>query len=312
MKPILCLGPTPALQRVMVFRELVLDEVNRAVTTLDGIAGKAVNVAKVLQALGERPVALGFLGGERGQALRTALRERRIEMDFVDVAAPTRQCITVIDQEADSQTELVEESKPVKKADYDALYRAVERRLPKAGAIIISGTLTPRAPEKFYADCVRLARQVGVLSVLDAKGPPLIHALCARPGLVKPNRTELAATVGRDLTDEKQTIRAMRDLHAHGAERVVVTAGNKPSLAFDGQNCWRIIPPEVKAVNPIGSGDAFTACLTWRLLQDDSLGEACRWASAAGAANALTLMAGEIEPKIVKRLSCLVRQEKVT
>jgi fructose-1-phosphate kinase PfkB-like protein len=90
-----------------------------------------------------------------------------------------------------------------------------------------------------------------------------------------------------------------------------VTAGNKPTLAFDGQQCWRIIPPAVKTVNPIGSGDAFTACLTWRLLQSDCLGEACRWASAAGAANALTPMAGEIEPKVVKRLLRFVVQEKV-
>jgi tagatose 6-phosphate kinase len=308
---ILCLGPTPALQRVMVFRKLVLNEVNRAVTTLDGIAGKGVNVAKVLQALGGRPVALGFVGGERGRTLRTALLERRIEMDFIVVAAPTRQCITVIDEAAGIQTELVEESKPVSKANYNSLYAAVERRLPKAQAIVMSGTLTPGGPERFYARCVRLAREVGVLSIVDAKGPPLLQALKARPGLVKPNLSELAATVARDLGDEKQTLRAMRDLHAQGAERVVVTAGKRCTLAFDGQTCWRIIPPKVKAVNPIGSGDAFTACLTWRLLQGDSLGEACCWASAAGAANALTLMAGELEPRVVKRLFRLVRQEEV-
>lgn len=301
--PILCLGPTPALQRVMVFRKLVLDEVNRAVTTMDGIAGKGVNVAKVLQALGERPIALGFLGGETGKTLRAVLRERRIETNFVDVAAPTRQCITVIDEEAGVQTELVEESKPVTKANYDSLYATVERRLPKARAIVMSGTLTPGGPDKFYARCVRLARRAGVLSIADAKGLPLVQALKEGPGLVKPNRSELGATVGKELTDEGETIRAMRDLHAQGAERVVVTAGKKPTLAFDGRECWRIIPPKVKAVNPIGSGDAFTAGLTWRLLRGDSLGEACRWASAAGAANALTLMAGEIEPRVMKQLA---------
>jgi len=275
------------------------------------VAGKGVNVAKVLQVLGERPVALGFLGGERGETLRTALRERLIEMDFVGVAAPTRQCITVIDEEAGMQTELVEESKPVTKADYHALYATVQRRLPKARAVVMSGTLTPSGPENFYARCVRLAREAGVLSIVDAKGPPLVQALKARPDLVKPNRTELALTAGRDLANEKQVIQGMRDLHAQGAERVVVTAGNKPTLAFDGQKCWRIIPPKVKTVNPIGSGDSFTAGLTWRLLRGDSLGEACRWASAAGAANALTLMAGEIELSAVGRLASNIRAQLV-
>ena len=303
---ILCLGPTPALQRVMVFRNLALDEVNRAVMTLDGVAGKAVNVAKVLQAIGERPVALGFLGGERGKTLKTALQQRRIEMEFVETAAPTRQCITVIEQSAGVQTELVEESGRVRSADYGALFASVRRRLKGAKALVMSGTLTPGGPEEFYARCVRLAHDESVLSIVDAKGAPLVAAIKAAPGLVKPNRAELAITVGRNLRDERDTIKAMRELHIRGAERIVVTAGKQPTLAFDGRTIWRIDPPGINVVNPIGSGDAFTAALVWRLLKGDDLGEACRWGSAAGAANALTLMAGEIKPSIVQQLVCQI------
>ncbi len=51
---ILCIGTTPAAQRVMLFRKLTPDTVNRAAVTLDGAAGKAINVAKVLKALGEQ------------------------------------------------------------------------------------------------------------------------------------------------------------------------------------------------------------------------------------------------------------------
>ena len=104
---ILCIGTTPALQRVMIFRRLALDAVNRAATTLDGVAGKSINVAKVLQVLGAAPVATGFLGGERGQQLRAALERRGSELDFATVAAPTRQCITVIDQSSGAITEPV-------------------------------------------------------------------------------------------------------------------------------------------------------------------------------------------------------------
>jgi 1-phosphofructokinase family hexose kinase len=308
---ILCLGPTPALQRVMVFRKLALDEVNRAELTQDSVAGKAVNVAKVLNALGEHPVAIGFLGGERGETLRVVLEQHRIEIDFVETAAPTRQCVTVIDKEAGLQTELVEESSAIKSADYERLLGIVRHRLRTANALVMSGTLTPGGPEHFYARCVRLAQDEGVLSVVDAKGAPLRKALKARPGLVKPNRAELAATVGHVLHDERDTIKAMRDLHAQGAERVVVTAGKEPTLAFDGRNVWRIRPPRIKAVNPIGSGDSFTAGLVWRLLKRDDLGEACRWGSAAGAANALTLMAGEVEPGVANKLARLVKIEKL-
>jgi tagatose 6-phosphate kinase len=295
----------------MVFRKVTLNEINRAELTLDSVAGKAVNVAKVLQALGERPVAVGFLGGERGKVLARALWERRILMEFIETAAPTRQCITVIDQLGAVQTELVEESYPVKNADYERLFAIVRRRLPTAKALVMSGTLTPGGPQDFYARCVQLARDAGVLSVVDAKGKPLFEAIKAKPGLVKPNRAELAATVGRDLNSERDTIEAMQELHALGAERVVVTAGKEPTLAFDGRTIWRIKPPKVRTVNPIGSGDAFTAGLVWRLLKGDSLGESCRWGTAAGAANALTLMAGELDPNEVKRLAVRIHLQRI-
>ena len=74
---ILCLGTTPAVQRVMVFRKLTLEAVNRAAATYDGAAGKSINVAKVLQTLGDEPLATGFLGGPRDGILsRLALRQK--------------------------------------------------------------------------------------------------------------------------------------------------------------------------------------------------------------------------------------------
>ncbi len=53
--------------------------------------------------------------------------------------------------------------------------------------------------------------------------------------------------------------------------------GKGAALAFDGKIFWRIVTPRIHVVNPIGSGDAFTAGLVWRLVRGDDLGEACRW-----------------------------------
>lgn len=308
---ILCLGTTPAAQRVMVFRKLTLDAVNRAVTTLDGAAGKSVNVAKVLCALGEHPVATGFLGGDRGEFVRALLAGQGIEMDFVTVAARTRECLTVIDESARTHTEFVEEGGSVSAADFEKLLAIVRRRVNGCRALVMSGTVAPGGSADLYFRCTQLAHEAGAISVLDAQGAPLVEALKARPGLVKPNRAELSATVGRELEEEASLRSAMRDLCERGAQRVVVTAGKEPALAFDGRSFWRITAPRLAAVNPIGSGDAFTAALVWRLLRGEDLGEACRWGSAAGAANALTLMAGEVNRADVDRLAREVRVERV-
>jgi tagatose 6-phosphate kinase len=103
----------------------------------------------------------------------------------------------------------------------------------------------------------------------------------------------------------------MRELCERGAQRVVITAGRHPTLAFDGRTFWRVIAPSIAAVNPIGSGDAFTAGLVWRLIQGDDLGEACRWAAAVGTANALTLMAGEVEADEMAPLAARVSIQRL-
>ncbi len=308
---ILCIGTTPAAQRVMIFGKLTLDAVNRAATTLDGAAGKSVNVAKVLKVLGEHPIATGFLGGDRGEFLRAALVEKGVESDFVTVSTQTRQCITVIDESAGTQTELVEESQPVEPADFEKLMAVIQRHMTECQAVVMSGTIAIGGPAGLYLDCTRLAEDAGALSIVDAQGAALIEALKAKPGLIKPNRTELAATVGRKLKDEQATMKAMRELRERCAQHIVVTAGKQPVLAFDGKEFWRIVVPHIMAVNPIGSGDAFTAGLVSRLTHGDDLGEACRWGTAAGAANALTTMAGEVNREDVERLVRDVELRKI-
>src|SRR5437588_7144336 len=115
---IICIVAIPVLQRVMVFLTFQTGASNRATTTLDGIAGKAINVAKVLKALGEEPFAVGFLGGPHGEEIRQTLKLRGVAHQFISVPGNTRQCITVIDEDAGTQTELVEESQPVAESFY--------------------------------------------------------------------------------------------------------------------------------------------------------------------------------------------------
>jgi tagatose 6-phosphate kinase len=308
---ILCIGTTPAAQRVMSFRKLELDSVNRANTTLEGAAGKSINVAKVLGRLGACPVATGFVGGDGGRALLRALASKGIEAEFVTVAEPTRQCISVLDESARTVTELVEESRPVTSSDYDTLRAVIQKRLRNCDAVVMSGSLTPGGPVNFYEEITRQANAAGVLSVVDAQGPPLIEALAVKPGLVKPNRRELAATVQSSVESEHEVIAAMRQLRERGAIRVVVTDGKAATLALHEDCLWRIRSPAISAVNPIGSGDAFTAGLVWRLVQRENLGDACRWAAAAGAANALSAMPGELDRCDVERLAAEVKVERL-
>jgi tagatose 6-phosphate kinase len=295
----------------MVFKQLAVDAVNRALTTQEAPSGKSINVAKVLRTLGEPVVAVGFLGGDRGDAIAGVLEAEGLVLDFVRVAARTRQCTTLIDLWAELHTELVEESAPAEAGAYEDLISILRRRLPGCRSLVLSGSITPGGPPDFYFRCAQLARESEVFVVVDAQGVLLTESLRAKPALAKPNRAELSATLGRDLRDEHALQAAMGEVHEQGAQRVVVTSGSEPALAFDGRHFWRILPPQIKAANPIGSGDAFTAGLVSRLLRGDALAEACRWGSAAGSANALTLLPGELKKEDLERLAKETRIERV-
>ncbi|MGE5611693.1 MAG: 1-phosphofructokinase family hexose kinase, partial [Bacillota bacterium] len=196
---ILCLGTTPAVQRTMIFKQLTLSNVNRAIEVLETPAGKSINVARILTVLGERALAIGFWGGDRGEQLRRDLDTAGVPHDFVTVKANTRMCITVIDQGGDVHTELVEEAKPVEQEAWDALLAKLPGLIKKSRMVTMSGTLVPGAPQDLYAQCTRMAAKAGIPAIVDAQGAALMTALPAGPTLVKPNRAELAKTLGRPL-----------------------------------------------------------------------------------------------------------------
>jgi tagatose 6-phosphate kinase len=291
---ILTLGPTPALQRTMIFKRLTVDAVNRAVEVRQAASGKSINVARVLRSMGRQVLATGFLGGQNGRTMRGDMDLAGLRHDFVEVAPATRLCITLVDRGAGTATELVEESVSVAPPDYEALLKKLDQLLPGAAVLVLSGSLPPGAPANFYRRCVELGGE-RVKVILDARGDPLLEALEARPVVVKPNRRELAETFGIDPEDEAGVRRAMAEAVGRGAGWIIATMGADGALLSDGRRFWRLQVPHFRAVNPIGSGDAFAAGLAAALSDGRDVPDACRLGAACAAANALTDQAGFIE-----------------
>jgi len=294
---ILCIGTTPTVQRTMTFPRLVIDDVNRAASVHEHASGKSVNVARVLGVLGEDAMAIGFAGGRRGQFLLEDIAASGIAHDFVQTAAQTRLCTTVIDQSTRHATELVEESPPASAAEWSALIDKIDRHVTDATAIVFSGTLAPDASADF---CDRWIGR-GPTVVVDAKGQPMQRALAARAGRViaKLNRAELAQTLGHALATDHDLFDAMRRA-APPDGWLVVTLGKDGAAAFADGKLWRVTSPRVEVVSPIGSGDAFCAGLVAAMPR--GIEPALRLATACGVANALTPYSGLVHREDVDRL----------
>ena len=307
---ILCLGTTPVYQRSMMFVRVKPDGVNRATEVADYASGKSLNVARVLHALGQDPLATGFVGGSRGRMLCGDLDAAGIPHDFVTVRPETRQCITVIDQSAGIATELVEESAAVEESAWQELDRKLRWLLPQSRLWIFSGTLPPGAPQDFYARWLPLAREIGATAILDARGEPLKLALRDGNAIYKLNRDEFADTLGADLSEDRALIDAIRT-HTPPGGKLIITLGRSGAIGSDGKDIWRVHSPTIKAISAVGSGDAFAAGLGAALSDGKPVRDALILGAACGAANALTPFAGHIRPEEVERLSRDSRVESI-
>jgi tagatose 6-phosphate kinase len=298
---ILAIGTTPTLQRTMAFDRLVIDDVNRAAEVHEHASGKGVNVARVLTTLGEPALAAGFLGGRRGDALREDLRRSNVPHDMVDVARETRLCTTVIDRATGQVTELVEEAPPASPMEWAALVGRITTHLPRATAMVFSGTLAPGAPADFIDRWIGQAPVV----LVDAKGEPMRRALAAPSGrlIAKLNRQELSATLGRPLETDDDLHRAVRE-NAPRDGWLIVTLGKDGAIGWADGRLWRVTSPPAQVVSPIGSGDAFAAGLIAGHPKGPK--EALRLACACGVANALTPFSGHLRIDDVRTWTGLV------
>lgn len=292
---ILVVGLSSAWQRTLFFGSFHPGSVNRATRVLETASGKGVNVARVASALGEETLLLTTAGGQRGRLFCKALRQARLPAVTISSRGETRLCQTLI--APGLVTELVEEAPALSPREVAAVQSAYNRALGKASLVILSGTLPKGCGDDFYAELARLATRRNIPVLVDAQKTTLRHVVRQRPILVKINAAELAEATGiRSLS------KGMRELNKMGAGLIVVSRGAKATIAFDGKRTWRVTPPGIKAVNPIGSGDAMMAGIATGLMRGISLADALRLGIACGAANALTETSGVVRTKDVKRL----------
>jgi 1-phosphofructokinase family hexose kinase len=282
---ILCAGLSPAWQHTLFFDRFEFGEVNRARKGIWCASGKVVNTAVALASLGVEHCMMTVVGsGWADAAFQHDLKANAVRYGLTSVQEPIRVCTTLL-VNGQPTTELVEECGPLVESEVAAFRSPLIEMSKLASAIVIAGSM-PKGPGfRFWRKVLEASPAP---AVLDIRGPELLEALEAKPLLVKPNREELAATVGRPMDNERDVFAAAHELCNRGARWVLVTHGTEPALLVSDQENYRIHGVRVATLNPIGCGDALAASIAWRITQGDAVPDAVRWGVAAAAANAET------------------------
>jgi 1-phosphofructokinase/tagatose 6-phosphate kinase len=301
-----CLNPN--FQKTLCFPAVHPGRVNRAVLNRLEVSGKGVNVTRVLSQLGKTAVHLTGLGGDFRELFLRLCEKDRLDIRWVDSGSSIRFCHTVISGEGAGRTitELVEEGDHVAGGTEERLLEKYRELLPAAAVVIFSGTKAQGYSGDLVPEMVRLAGEQGKHVALDIRGSDLVNSLPYHPALVKPNLFEFVDTfvpeyrsLGELSGGEpgvKDKVREIAlDLCAKYRTRIVLSRGGDSVWYFDESGSGECPVEKEVPVNPIGSGDAFTAGLSAALFGDGlSFAEAVARGVRCGGLNARFLKPGVI------------------
>ena len=272
----------PALDCAVQLNGLAVGTLNRTAGATLIAGGKGVNVSRVLGELGERNKALGFVAGSNGVMLESALAQMGVVTEFIRL--PEGQTRINVKLYGEQETELNAPGPVVSHQQTEGLLKDLSR-LQEEDLLCLCGSLPPGMPADSYArmlvavkDCAR--------SIVDTTGEALLCALREKPWLVKPNRDELAALVGKALPTLGDVIEAAQWLREQGAENVLVSLGKDGALlCAEGKRLYQPAP-DGKVIGTVGAGDSLVAGFAagWQRYGDVAqalqLGVACGSATA--------------------------------
>lgn len=290
---ILCVNLNAAIDKTIVVNSFQLGGIHRpeAVKALPG--GKGCNVARALKQFGEKPVVTGWVGGLAGQFIENGLRQEGIGTDFVYTAFESRTCTSILDSSNQIMTEIYENGEPVPLEKVAEMLARFEEMVGAYTAVTLSGSLPPGVPHDFYAQLIHIAHRAGVPAFLDSSKEALRQGVAARPFLIKPNETEVAILVGRELTKTADFAAAAAAISTRYETIVVLSLGKEGAIAAQGQEVIHVQNPPVEAQSAVGSGDCMLAGLAYGFSRGYPLAEAVKYGVAAGTANTLVIGAGQ-------------------
>ncbi|MCQ8211350.1 1-phosphofructokinase [Cetobacterium somerae] len=270
--------------------------------------GKGLNVSRVLQLLGEKVEASGFLGGNSGEWISSKIQEDGIVDSFIKTNSETRTCIAILGN--NTQTEILEPGQKVSQEDVNKFLEFFRENINKSETICISGSVPEGVQEDIYEVICELAKDKKVL--LDTSGKFLINGIKGQPYLIKPNREELENLLGRELLSFDELLKGAKEIKNKGCKNLLLSLG-KDGAIFINENdeVFKINIPKIKVKNPVGSGDSSIAGFAYGLNNGKSMNETLKLSMACGISNAMIEGTGIIDLDTVKDLLEKITIEKI-
>lgn len=257
----------PAIDYVVHIEEMTIGSVNRAKCEELYFGGKGINVSIVLNELGIKSKALGFVAGFTGVAIEDGVKEKGIETDFVHLKNGFSRINMKI--KSDDETELNGRGPIIDDNALKGLFCKLDG-LKDGDTIVLAGSIPASMPTDIYEKILERLSGKNIKTVVDATKDLLLNVLKYKPFLIKPNNHELGEMFGVELKTSEEIAEYAQKLKDMGARNVLVSMAGDGALLID-ENGKTHICGVCKGVvkNSVGAGDSMVAGFIAGSLQGD-------------------------------------------
>jgi 1-phosphofructokinase family hexose kinase len=301
---ILTFTPNPCVDKTLEVEQLELGTKHRNLKMSCVAGGKGNNAARCVSYFGRDAGALVIVAGHTGKHVVQMIEEEDdVECFPFWTEGQTRTITTIYETKARRQTAFFEPGPDLSDDEVEQLLVFFKESLKGVEVVTLNGAVPCESLKDIYADMIRAAKKREIPVLLDAYGEEFQNGLACAPQCVKLNREEAASTLGFAIETPKDYRRALDAYQKKGVQIAIISDGPRDIYAVWEDEYFRVTPPKVKEVNPVGSGDVFAACIAMGMAEEREPETALKVAAGAAAANAATWEIGHLgDPEEVEEL----------
>ena len=247
----------PAIDYVVRTEEMKVGVVNRTESEEIYFGGKGLNVSIILNELGIKSEALGFVAGFTGEAIENGMAKDGIKTDFVHLNNGFSRINVKI--QSSFETEINGQGPEISEENIEELFKKLNK-IQDGDTIVLAGSIPASLPSDIYERILEYLKNKKIRAIVDATGDLLMNVLKYKPFLIKPNNFELEEIFGVELKTAEDVSEYALKLKEMGAVNVLVSmAGDGAILADENGKIHACGVCSGTVKNSVGAGDSMVA-----------------------------------------------------
>lgn len=301
----------PLLEHRLFFDQIVYPGENRSFKEEFKAGGKGINISRQLNRLGINNLAYTFIGGTNGKIFRNLLDEENINYSPVSIKSELRTSTVLINNNKGNISSFFSPNPSLIQKEIDEFKTKLEKMIKNSSIVVFSGSIPTDNAAEILFEGIKIANKDDKPVVLDTYGKHLEECFKLAPLAIHNTIDEINSSLNYSLREEKEILDFFDKLYSYGIKLAFLTNGEKEFYSSKYDFKYKIIPPKINAINPTGSGDAFTAGIIHGLERSLVYEEMLANSTALGALNAEKLDASNVNINDMHKLVDKVKIESI-